>query len=224
MGNDENPVTDGLDLAQNMAGQNDRVGLAQVTDEGADLDHLRRIQTDGWLVKDDDFRRAQQRGGNAHALAVALGQVADEAMLHPLQARAGGGLFHRGGAVGFLAGTFQLGHKQQIFLHGHILVQRRQLRQVADAGFRGGRFIGNVVAVDFHRAVGGGNVASDDIHGGRLARAVGAEQAVDAAILDGETDIIHRCVAAVALCQMLYFDQSAHTPFYIGCLYYTFKM
>ena len=66
VGNDENPVTDGLDLAQNMAGQNDRVGLAQVTDEGADLDHLRRIQTDGWLVKDDDFRRAQTFPKNQH--------------------------------------------------------------------------------------------------------------------------------------------------------------
>ncbi len=79
--------------------------------------------------------------------------------------------------------------------------------------FGRGGLVGNVVAVDFHRAVGSGNVACDDIHGGRLARAVGAEQAVDATILDGETDIIHRGVTAVALCQMLYFDQSAHSLF-----------
>ena len=220
VGNDEHPVTDGLDLAQNMAGQDDRVGLAQVADEGADLDHLRRVQADGGFIQNDDLRRAEQRSGNTHTLTVALGQVADQALLHALQARAGRGVLHCGGTIRLFAGALQLGNEQQILLHGHILIQRRQLRQVADAGLGRGGLVGNVVAVDFDRAVRGRNVAGNNVHGGGLARAVGAEQAVDAAILHGEADVVHRGVAAVALCQMLYFDQSAHSPFHFVIVFY----
>lgn len=81
-------------------------------------------------------------------------------------------------------------------------------------GLSRGGLVGDVVAVDFDRTVRGRNVAGNNVHGGRFARAVGAEQAVDAAILHGEADVVHRGVAAVALCQMLYFDQSAHSPFH----------
>ncbi len=48
---------------------------------------------------------------------------------------------------------------------------------------------------------------------GGLACPVGTQQPVNAAVLDGEADILHRGVAAMALCQMLYFNQSAHTSF-----------
>ena len=197
-----------------MAGQDDRVGLAQVADEGADLDHLRRVQADGGLIQNDDLRCAEQRSGNTHTLTVALGQVADQALLHALQARAGRGVRHCGGTIRLFAGALQLGNEQQILLHGHLLIQRRQLRQVTDAGLGRGGLVGDVVAVDFDRAVRGRNVAGNNVHGGRLARTVGAEQAIDAAILHGEADVVHRGVAAVALCQMLYFDQSAHSPFH----------
>ena len=105
-----------------MAGQDDRVGLAQVADEGADLDHLRRVQADGGLIQNDDLRRAKQRSGNAHTLTVALGQIADQALLHALQARAGHGVLHCGGTIRLFAGALQLGNEQQILLHGHILI------------------------------------------------------------------------------------------------------
>ena len=196
------------------------MGLAQIADEGADLDHLRRVQADGGLIQNDDLRCAEQRGGNAHTLTVALGQVVDQALLHALQARAGRSVLHCGGAIRLFAGALQLGNEQQILLHGHFLIQRRQFRQVADAGLGRGGLVGDVVAVDLDRAVGGRNVTGNNVHGGGLARAVGAEQAVDAAILHGEADVVHRGVAAIALCQMLYFDQSAHSPFHFVIVFY----
>ena len=190
------------------------MGLAQVMDQAADFDHLRRVQADGGLVQDDDLGGAQQRPGNTHALAVALGQVADQPPFHLLQAGAGAGVFYSRDAVGLFAGALQLGHKQQVFPHSHILVQRRLLRQIADAGLGGGGFLGNIMAVDGHGAVGGRQVAGDDIHGRRLARAVRPQQAVDAAVLNGKADVIHSGMAAVAFRQMFDLDQNALPFFY----------
>ena len=195
-----------------MAGQNDRVGLTQIPDQGADLDHLRGVKADGRLVQNDDLGCAQQRGGNADTLAVALGQVADEPLLHPLQTRAGSGMLYRRNAVCLFAGALQLGHKKQILPRGHLRIERRQLRQIADAGLGLCGFLCNIMAVDSHGAVCGGNIAGYDIHRGGLACPVGTQQPVNAAVLDGEADILHRGVAAVALCQMLYLNQSAHSP------------
>ena len=214
---DEHAVADGLYLAEDMAGQNDGVRLAQVVDEGADLDHLRRVQADGRLVQDDDLGRAQQRRRNADALAVAFRQVADEPPLHTLQPGAGRGFFYRRSAGGLFALALELRHKQQVFLHGHVLVERRLFRQVTDARLGLHRLGGDVVPVHLHGAGRGRQIPRDDVHGGGFARAVGAQQAVDAAILHGEADIIHRDVAAVTLCQMFDFDQSG-TPSPFSCI------
>ena len=110
------------------------MGLAQIADEGADLDHLRRVQADGGLIQNDDLRRAEQRSANTHTLTVALGQVADQALLHALQARAGRGVRHCGGTIRLFAGALQLGNEQQILLHGHLLIQRRPMQALAAAG------------------------------------------------------------------------------------------
>ena len=215
MGDDEHLVTDSLHLAQNMAGQNDGVGLAQVVDQRANLDHLCGIQADGGLVQDDDLGVAQQGGGNAHTLAIALGQVADQPLLHVFQTGAAGGALDafQAGCLG--ADAFELRHKHQILPHRHVGVQRRLLGQIPDAGFCFPGFLHDVVTVDPDSAAGGGQISGDDVHGGGLAGAVGPQQTVNAAIFHGEADVIHRAVVAVALCQVVHFDQSTHTPFLV---------
>ena len=70
------------------------------------------------------------------------------------------------------------------------------------------------MAVDGHGAVGGRQVAGDDIHGRRLARAVRPQQAVDAAVLNGKADVIHSGMAAVAFRQMFDLYQNALPFFY----------
>ena len=55
-----------------MAGKDDGVGLSQVMDEVADLDHLGGVQANGGFVQNDHLGAAQQRSGNANALAVAF--------------------------------------------------------------------------------------------------------------------------------------------------------
>ena len=55
---------------------------AQVFDEGADLDDLLGVQAHGGLVQNEHRGVADQRLGNAHALLIALGEVADEPVVH----------------------------------------------------------------------------------------------------------------------------------------------
>ena len=179
---DKDAVTHSLHLRQDVGGQDDGVPFRKAADKVADVDNLFGVETHGGLVQNQHIRVADQRLGKPHTLTVALGQVADQALLHALQARAGRGVRHCGGTIRLFAGALQLGNEQQILLHGHLLIQRRQLRQVADAGLSRGGLVGDVVAVDFDRAVRGRNVAGNNVHGGRFARAVGAEQAEDLAV------------------------------------------
>ena len=86
-GKDKHLLTDRLHLAEDMAGQNDGVGLAQLPDEFAHFDHLRRVQAHGRLVQNDDLWAAQQSLRNAHPLFIALGQAADEPGQHFFQPR-----------------------------------------------------------------------------------------------------------------------------------------
>ena len=184
------------------------MGPAQIVDQAADLDDLRRVQAHRGFVQNDDLRLPQQRGGDAHPLAVTLGQVADEPVLHGLQPGAAHGSLRHGCAVLFVFHAFQLRHKQQVFPHCHFRIQRGLLRKIPDGPFGLQRFLRNVMPRHFHGACRGGQVPGQDIHGGGFARAVGAEQAVDTAVLHGKADVVHRCVGAVSLCQMLHFDQS----------------
>jgi hypothetical protein len=57
-------------------------------------------------------------------------------------------------------------------------------------------------------AAGAGAIALEDLHGGRLARAVGAEQAEHLAPLHGDVDATHRLVVAVALVQVANLDRN----------------
>ena len=74
---DDHPLAQLLNLAEQMRGEDHRVGSPQLTDQGANLYHLPGIKAYGGFVQDDDGRIAAQRLGYTDALPVALGQVAD---------------------------------------------------------------------------------------------------------------------------------------------------
>ena len=132
-GKDEHLLTDRLHLAEDMAGQNDGVGLAQLPDEFTHFDHLRRVQAHGRLVQNDDLWATQQSLRNAHPLFIALGQAADEPGQHFFQPRPPGGTEHLLLALG-TRDFFELCHKVQVLPHRHFRVEGRLLRQIAHAG------------------------------------------------------------------------------------------
>ena len=204
-GKDEHLLTDRLHLAEDMAGQNDGVGLAQLPDEFAHFDHLRRVQAHGRLVQNDDFWAAQQSLRNAHPLFIALGQAADEPGQHFFQPRPPGGTEYLLLALG-TRDFFELCRKVQVLPHRHFRVERRLLRQIAHAGLGLVGLLRQRVPRHRYLPAGSREIPGEDIHNGRLARAVGPEQTVDLAVLHRERDIVHRQMTAVFFGEMGSFD------------------
>ena len=195
-----------------MAGQNQRVFLAQFPNQLTNFDDLRRIQPHGGFVQNNDLRVSQQSLRNTHPLAVALGQVADQPFFYVGNA----GLFHHRFD---LPGAFLppqalgLGHEAQVFLRRHFVVQRRKLRQVADVFLSLQGLLGHVVAIDEHLAIGSAQTAGHDVHGGGFSRAVRAQESVYDAPVNGKRQVVHRQMRSVTLGQMPYLDQFCFSPF-----------
>ena len=106
-----------------------------------------------------------------------------------------------------------LADEGQIFPDGLLQVQRRALRQIADASFGLGRLLEDVIAAHRHPSFRGGKAAGEDVHGGRFSRAVRPQQAVDDPLLNVEGEVRDGGVAAIAFGQPSYFDQSRSLPF-----------
>ena len=75
---DDDARTGHFHLGQDVGGKQDRVLLAEVLDEVAHLPDLVRVEADGRLVEDEQVRLGDEGFGEADALAVALGKVADD--------------------------------------------------------------------------------------------------------------------------------------------------
>ena len=133
----------------------------------------------------------EDRLRQAHALPVALGQLADRPVVHALDARRSHGrvepLLPHGTRE-----LAQVGDEGEVVGDEHVTVQRVVLGEVADAAFRLARGVGHGDAV---QADGPGvrlDVLGDHAHRGGLAGAVGAEEAHHLAAVDREGRLVHR--------------------------------
>ena len=68
------------------------------------------------------------------------------------------------------------------------------------------------LAREAHAAAGRGEGARDQVEGGGLARAVGADHAEDLAFADLEVERLHGRQAAEALAQLLDLENRSHSP------------
>ena len=143
--------------------------------------------------------------GDADALAVALGELADDLVADAFQVAE---LEHLVDArAEFAAGDFlQPAAKIQVFADAHVLGQRIVFRHVADLALRFVRLGGDRNAADADPARGGGQVAGEDAHGRGLAGAVRPEETEDFAARHGEADVVDRRDPGVGLDQMGDFD------------------
>ena len=178
-----------------------------MADQFTDLHHLLGVQPHGGFIQDDDLRKAQNGLGQAHPLAVALGQVPDQPGAHLLQVGQSQHLVQL--LLLLLSGDpLQLCAEGQILLHGHVRIQRRQFRQIPDTGLGSLRLLQNVVALHQDLTAGGGQITRHDIHRSGLSGAVWAQKAEDLAIFHGEAQMVHRIAVSIALHQISYFDHA----------------
>ena len=115
----------------------------------AGLDDLLGVEADGGLVEDQHGRVADEGLRHADALLVALGEVLHQPAAHVGELQHLHGPVHRLRARG-ARDALDLGDEGEVFPHGHVGVERRQLGHVADAPLHLVRLLEDVVAVHLH--------------------------------------------------------------------------
>ena len=199
---DPDPVADGLDLAQEVAGEHDR--QAALVDEPAqqleDLDDADRVDRGGRLVEDQEVGRLDQGIGDAEPLAHAAGVGADPVVRAVGEADLGEDLVDGGLRLG-LAEAVETGRVAQVLAAGHVLVEADGVGQVADPSLDLARLPGGIEP--HHRCLAVGRLGQPEQHQdrGRLARAVLAEQPEDLARVDREVEPVDRRQRPVLLGQ-----------------------
>ena len=192
---DRHPVAQALHELQLMGGEHHRRSLPRALEEhlghhvGAD-----RIEAGEWLVEDERGRVVEERGGELHPLL-----VAERQLLHPLlgairQAEAGDpplrGLAGRG-----VGAPVQRGQVAKVAVHPHLRVQAALLGHVPEAALHLGA---GGPPVPAHLAGVRLEDPQRDSHGGRLAGAVGSDEAEHLALRNGEREAVEGDRLAVA--------------------------
>src|SRR5205814_141663 len=152
------------------------------------------------LVHDEDVGIVDQRLREAGAVAIALRQRVDRLVEHRVEKAQ---LYHalHGFPARLASEPAQLGGEIEKALHRHVGIGGGVLGQVADQALRLERRFDDVVAADRDPAGGGRHESRDHAHGGRLSRAVRAEEAEHFAALDGERNVVYRPPRAEGLRQ-----------------------
>ena len=105
------------------------MSFTKVSDEIADLDDLLGVKTDRRLVEDDDLGIAHERARDIYSLAVALGKIADQAVIHV------GQFDHLADLLKMLfaieCAALKLVYEVQILVYRHVKIKRRLLRQIS---------------------------------------------------------------------------------------------
>ena len=171
---DRDPVGEPLDLAQDVAGEQDRRPLGLVLGEAL-VEHLlhQRVQSGGRLVEQEQLDRCGERGDQGDLLAVAL-RVRATALggveAEPLEQLAAASRSRRHAT-----------HPQQEvddLAAGQVGPQVHVARDVGEPAVQVGRVLPRVPTEQSHLAGVGAQQAEQDSEGGGLAGAVGAEEAV----------------------------------------------
>jgi hypothetical protein len=197
IGDDRHPVADQLDLAEQVrVEQHCDVAAAQLFQQAADDPPSDRVERTGRLVEQQKARRADQCLGDA------------EPLLHPLRHRlhpgAGGvAQLHQFQQLGALAGPALRPAEPLVQLQQLVgrapAWEAKELGEVADRRPRRGR--ARRAAQHLDAAGAGPDQAAGDLGQGRLAGAVGPEQAEQLPGTDLEIDANQCFLAAVGLAQ-----------------------
>lgn len=147
-----------------------------------------RVEADGRFVEDQEFGGAEEGDGQGDAAALAAGEIAgqDVGVGGEVDVGCGAGDVVVAAVGGGSAGVEDRGEVVEVLADGQVVVDRRGLGDVADAGAQGG--VAGGAAEDVEGAGDLGLGADDGAHEGRLAAAGGAEQAGDLAAGDGEAE------------------------------------
>ena len=204
LGDDRDPLAQPLGVGDDVGRENDRrAGPRLAADQLLEPRLVDRVEPGEGLVEDDQPRLVDDRAEQLDGLRHALGQGADR-LLRPvakvvlIEQRVGAAA-----AFGERQAA-QRAHEGDRLARMHRRIEPALLGQIADLG----RGLERALAAE-HAARAARRVDDPEQHaqGRRLARAVGAEQAVDRAGRDGEADAVDRAGLAEILDEIARFDR-----------------
>ena len=186
--------------------------LPQFPDQASDLDNLLRIQSDCRLIQDQDFRVAKQSLRESDTLFIAFGEVPDQTLGNRLQYQHTHGFFHTAFSL-ICRNALQFRREIQVFPDSHILVQWRLLRQIANTGPRFLWLFEDIMSVYDHTSFCRRQIARQNIHGCRLAGAIGTQKAVNFSFINCKVQIFYGVSIPIFPGQIPNLDHSVHLPF-----------
>ena len=168
---DADPVRQSLDVGQVVAGHEDRhTTVTQVCDDRPGRGPRLRVHARGGFVKDDHLRPPDERQRKTEPLSLAAGQPTVASFRHRAKAD----------EVKEFVGVARVRVEATVLLERLARLGSRVdaavLQHQADACAEGWAACGRIDAEDPGAATIRATVTLDDLHGRRLARAVGAEQ------------------------------------------------
>ena len=180
-----------LDLGEVVRREHDGTLSADLLEIVEKFGFLVGVEIARWLVQDQDRRVMNEGLCKADALPVAVREIADLLAEHLCKTA------HFDDARGPPAELVglempQVGREPQVLEHAHLEVQRRALREIAQALAHLQRLVEHVVAVDARAPPRRGDEAREDAHRRRLAGAIGAEKANDFTAFYLEVDLVER--------------------------------
>ena len=208
---DRDAVAQLLDLAHQVAReQHGHALVGEPADQHAHVAHPRRVEPGGRLVEQQQPRRAQQRPGDAEALAHAVRVAADLVL----------------GAAGEVDGVERLvdpvlgavaverRHQLEVAAPAQVRVEARRLDEARDAVEGASALEQRIAAEEARGALVGPDQPEQHPQRRRLAGPVGSEVAVDVAGAHGQVDVVDRRDVAVALDQPARLDRGRrhHSP------------
>ena len=144
-------------------------------------------------------------------MAVALGKRANDLVVHVADLYRLTNGFQVLLAVQLAA--FEVVRKVEVFPNRHIKIEGGLLGKITDQLFCTDGIAENINTRDACFARGRGKISRKDIHGGTLARTVGAQETYDFAFFYGKADIVHRTGGAVIFYKMLDFNHERGLSF-----------
>ena len=208
---DEDLLTELGHLAEDVRREDDRVlsRAGQIADERTHLDDLHGVEPHGRLVEDEHGRRSENGLRQSDALAVTLGEVANQALLNICDARG------QKRPIDLMAhlppvDAFDARAKGQVIAHRHVQINGRLFGQVTDAALDLQRRLENVKSRDPRSPRGGRQKSREHAHCRRLARAIGTEKSQDLARLEFKAQRVYRGPLPIELGEPLHLDHHRH--------------
>ena len=209
---DQHPAAQQFDLGEDVGRQQQRPLGPEVSDQLPNGDDLPGIETDGGLVEHQHSRTVEDRRGQAHPLAIALGERADDLAAHLAQQATLDRLPHRPPAL-VAAQPLELAAVAQVLAHPHLGIERHVFRKVAETPACRRSLTQEVAPLQENPATRGWQEAGDHPQGRRLAGPVWTQDADDLAVSDLERHVVDGSEIAEPTAQVLDFDQGSSRSF-----------